>query len=277
VPTVIVETMEGPMQDTIEGEVIYEVSGKVACITINRPERRNALNPSVIEGLYRSLGEAATDDDVRVVVITGAGDKAFCAGADLEATIAGAGRGFVDAHYARGHLASVFERMAMLGKPIVARVNGHALAGGLGLACAADFVIASEAATFGTPEVDVGLWPMMITVILRRCMAPKRVLQLMLTGRRLGAQEAKDIGLVDTVVPAELLDQEVDRLCRLLAEKSPQAVRMGRDAFYRSLDMPEQQALAYLQAELSVLAASEDAAEGIRAFLEKREPRWKKS
>jgi enoyl-CoA hydratase/carnithine racemase len=167
--------------------------------------------------------------------------------------------------------------MAMLGKPIVARVNGHALAGGLGLACAADFVIASEAATFGTPEVDVGLWPMMITVILRRCMAPKRVLQLMLTGRRLGAQEAKDIGLVDTVVPAELLDQEVDRLCRLLAEKSPQAVRMGRDAFYRSLDMPEQQALAYLQAELSVLAASEDAAEGIRAFLEKREPRWKKS
>ncbi len=258
-----------------EKEVLYEVSDGVGLITINRPERRNALSPAVIKGLEDSLAVAGADRDVRVVVLTGAGDKAFCAGADLAATIPDADEGVIHSHYERGRLASIFVSMAKLGKPVVSRVNGHALAGGFGLAAAADFVVASETATFGTPEIDVGLWPMMITVILRRSMPPKKVLQLMMTGRRISAREAEALGVVDVVAAPNELDDAVAELVGTLKSKSPVAMRMGRDAFYTSLSMNEEAALQYLRAELSVLVHSEDAMEGVAAFLQKREPRWK--
>jgi enoyl-CoA hydratase len=258
-----------------EVEVLYDVSDAVGRITINRPERRNALSPGVIRAIEESLERAKQDSAVRVVVLTGAGDKAFCAGADLGSTIPDGDVGVIGSHYERGRLASVFVAMSKLGKPIVSRVNGHALAGGFGLAAAADFVVASETATFGTPEIDVGLWPMMITVILRRAMPPKKVLQLMMTGKRLSAREAESLGVVDIVTTPEELDAAVDDLVATLKSKSPAAMRIGRDAFYTSLGMPDAAALEFLQAELSVLARSEDAMEGITAFLEKREPRWK--
>lgn len=260
----------------IEG-VVYERRGKVAVITIDRAEKRNALSPQVIEGIHAYLSRAREDPHVRVVVVTGAGEKAFCAGADLGETMSGERSGAVAAHYARKRLADVFSLMACLGKPLVARVNGHALAGGLGLAAAADFVVAVDDATFGTPEVDVGLWPMMITVILRRAMPPKKALQLMLTGRRIGAEEARSLGLVDVVVARDSLDATVLELCEELGSKSPDAIRVGRDAFYRSLGMPDDEALAYLAAELSVLVSGEEAVEGIRAFSEKRPPRWRET
>ena len=172
-------------------------------------------------------------------------------------------------------LAEVFRDLWALGKPTIARVRGYALAGGFGLALACDFVVAADDAQFGTPEVNVGLWPYMITVPLVRSMPPKRVLELMMTGRRVGAAEAERIGFVTRVVPVDELDAAVDDLAATLASKSPLILRWGRESFYRTLDMDPDDALAYLQAMLTITSASEDTAEGVAAFAEKRAPEWK--
>lgn len=259
-----------------DDELLYEVSERVATITINRPDRRNAMNGAVLEGMRASLESAKWDPEVRVVVLTGAGEKAFCAGADLEQTMpASSGGGPVAAHYGRGVLAEVFRDIFSLGMPVVGRINGHALAGGFGLALAADILIASDNATFGTPEINVGLWPMMITTVMKRSMPPKVALELMMTGRRVSAAEAVERGFVNKVVPASDLDDAVAEVTRELASKSPATMRLGRDAFYATLDMPADQALGYLQAQLGVVAQTEDAVEGMTAFLQKREPEWK--
>ena len=256
-------------------EVLYEVDAgrAVATITINRPERRNALSWDVIAKLRDALASAAGDDAVRVVVLTGAGDRAFSAGADL--TNMADGAGFLDLHEGRGGLAELFLDLYGLGKPTVARVRGYALAGGFGLALACDFVVASEDAQFGTPEIDVGLWPFMITVPLVRSMAPKKVLELMLTGRRVDAAEAERIGFVNRIVPAEDLDRAVAELVASLAAKSPAIVKLGRDSFYAVWDRSAEDALRYLHPMLTVTTLTEDAQEGIAAFSEKRPPQWK--
>lgn len=234
------------------------------------------MNGAVLSGLRDRLIEAKTDPDVRVVVLTGAGEKAFCAGADLEQTMpTDAGGGAVGAHYGRGALAEVFLEMFSLGMPTITRVNGHALAGGFGLALASDIVIAADHATFGTPEINVGLWPMMISVILTRAMPPKVALELMMTGRRVDGDEALAIGFVNRVVAAADLDATVREVAGVLASKSPAAMRLGRDAFYATLDLPADRALPHLQAALAVVAQTEDAVEGMTAFLQKREPEWK--
>ena len=254
-------------------ELTYEATNGIARLTINRPERRNALSYAVMEGLRDNLVRARTDDDVQVVVVTGAGEKAFCAGADLGGIAEGAGAAAL--HDSRGALADVFRSMWSLGKPTVARVRGYALAGGFGLALACDVVIAADDAVFGTPEINVGLWPYMITVPLLRSMPPKVALELMMTGRRVPADEAADLGFVNQVVPAAELDAAVDEIATTLASKSPLIMRWGRDAFYRVLDMRPDDALDYLQSMLTVTTATEDSAEGIAAFAEKREPQWK--
>jgi enoyl-CoA hydratase/carnithine racemase len=253
-------------------EVLYEVSGGVGRITINRPERRNAMSASVMSGLRRAVARAGADDEVRVLVLTGAGDKAFCAGADLTGMSAGAG--FLELHQGRGELAGLFEDLWSVGKPTIARVRGFALAGGFGLALACDIVIASDDAQFGTPEVNVGLWPYMITVPLTRSMPPKKALELMLTGRRVDAAEAASIGFVNRVVPVDELDATVDDLAAELASKSPAITRLGRDSFYRVLDMGAEDALAHLHNLLTITTLTEDSKEGIAAFAEKRTPRW---
>jgi enoyl-CoA hydratase/carnithine racemase len=256
-------------------EVLYEVDGHVARVTINRPERRNAMSFEVMTGLRRAMATARADETVRVVVLTGAGDKAFCAGADLGGGGIGDTTSAAESHDGRGLLADLFRDMWSLGKPIIARVRGYALAGGFGLACACDFVIASEDAQFGTPEINVGLWPYMITVPLLRSMPPKKALELMSAGRRVDAAEAERIGFVTRVVPVAELDDAVDELASTLASKSPVIMRWGRDAFYRVLEMDADSALAYLQSMLTVTSLTEDSAEGIAAFAEKREPQWK--
>jgi enoyl-CoA hydratase/carnithine racemase len=257
----------------VTAEVRTERRGPVATITIDRPERRNAMSFAVMQGLLDALAAARDDEAVRVVVLTGAGDRAFCAGADLGGIASTASP--AEVHAARGQLADVFRTLDRLGKPTVARVRGYALAGGFGLACACDIVVAATDAVFGTPEVDVGLWPYMITVPLLRSMPPKVVLELMMTGRRVDASEAARIGFVNRVVAPEDLDAAVDEYANLLAAKSPLVLRLGRDAFYRTLDLPDADAaLAYLHAMLTVHAASDDAAEGVAAFAEKRAPRW---
>ena len=253
-------------------EVLFDVSDGVARVTINRPERRNAISWGVTTGLREALARAKADPAVRVLVLTGAGDKAFCAGADLTGMAEGAG--FVDLHQGRGELARLFLEMWDLGKPTIARVRGYALAGGFGLALACDLVVAADDAQFGTPEVDVGLWPYMITVPLVRSMPPKRVLELMLTGRRVSAQEAERIGFVTRVVPVDELDAAVDELAATLAAKSPAVMKLGRDAFYLVWDLPAREALGYLHTQLTLTTLTEDSREGIAAFAEKRPPRW---
>src|SRR5262245_38167776 len=176
-------------------EVLTTRDGAVATLTINRPEKRNSLTWEVIATLREGVAAVRADDGVRVLVLAGAGDKAFCAGADL-ATMAD-GASAAELHEARGELASLFLDLWDLGKPTIARVQGYALAGGFGLALACDFLIASERAVFGTPEINVGLWPFMITVPMLRSMPPKKALELMMTGRRLGIDEAVRIGFVN--------------------------------------------------------------------------------
>ena len=248
-----------------------EVADGVGRLTINRPERRNAISWAVMEGLRRHLADWKDDPDVRVVVLTGAGDRAFCAGADLGGMAEGAG--YLDLHDARGELAELFRDLWSLGKPTVARVRGYALAGGFGLALACDLVVAADDAQFGTPEIDVGLWPYMITVPLVRSMPPKVALELMMTGRRVGADEAARLGFVTRVVPVDELDAAVDELAGSLAAKSPAIMRLGRDAFYAVWDQAADDALRTLHPLLTITTATEDAAEGIAAFLEKRPAR----
>jgi enoyl-CoA hydratase/carnithine racemase len=254
-------------------EVLYEATGGVARVTINRPERRNAMSYGVMSGLRDAMAHARADDAVRVVVLTGAGDKAFCAGADLTGIAENAGA--AAAHEGRGHLANLFRDMWSLGKPIIARVRGYALAGGFGLACACDMVVASDDSTFGTPEINVGLWPYMITVPLLRSMPPKTALDLMITGRRVSADEGVRLGFVQRVVPVAELDATVDALAAELAGKSPLIMKWGRDSFYRVLEMDADAALSYLQGMLTVTTQTDDAAEGVAAFAEKRAPQWK--
>ena len=256
-----------------EPEVLYTVERGVARVTINRPERRNAMSYGVMQGLRDAVEAAKQDESVRVVVLTGAGDRAFCAGADLGGIAENAGA--AAAHDGRGLLAALFRELWALGKPTIARVRGYALAGGFGLALACDLVVAADDAQFGTPEVNVGLWPYMITVPLLRSMPAKKVLELQMTGRRVLADEAERIGFVTRVVPVAELDAAVDELAGSLAAKSPLVLRWGRDAFYRVLEMDGDAALDHLQAMLTVHTQSEDAAEGVAAFAEKRTPEWK--
>jgi enoyl-CoA hydratase/carnithine racemase len=256
-------------------EVRYEVAGPVARLTIDRPERRNAMSFPVMQGLRDGVAAAKADDRVRVLVLTGAGDRAFCSGADLGGGGIAGTEGHAASHDGRGLIADLFRDLWALGKPTIARVRGYALAGGFGLALACDFVIAADDAQFGTPEINVGLWPYMITVPLLRSMPPKTVLELMTTGRRVDATEAEHIGFVNRVVPVGELDVAVDELAAMLANKSPLVMRWGRQAFYRVLQMPADDALDYLQAMLTITSHSEDTAEGVAAFAEKREPQWK--
>jgi enoyl-CoA hydratase/carnithine racemase len=251
----------------------YEVVAPVARLTIDREDRRNALSWALIADLRDALAVAKADESVRVVVLTGAGTTSFCAGADLEGMTDGTG--FTDQHDARGRLADLFRDLYALGKPTIARVQGYALAGGFGLALACDLVIAADDAVFGTPEIDLGLWPHMITVPLLRAMPPKRALELMLTGRRVTADEADRLGFVTRVVPADRLDAAVDEVAAELAGRSPIALRQGRDSFYAVWDQEVETSLRLLHPLLSITAATEDAAEGIAAFLDKRPPEWR--
>lgn len=250
----------------------YETVGVRAVLTIDDPQRRNPMSTEIMSGLLDGVRRAEADPEVRVIVITGAGDRAFSAGGDLSG-------GFVDSprqtHEARGALADLFRALRRCGKPTIARVNGHALAGGFGLAAACDIVIAVDDATFGTPEVNIGLWPMMISAVLQRLVPQRAAFELMVTGRRIGADEALRLGVVSRVVPAAELDAAVDDTIDALAAVSPAVLALGKASFYAIEDLPFDAALDHLQTGLTAVATSEDAAEGIAAFVEKRSPRWK--
>ncbi|MCA1833823.1 MAG: enoyl-CoA hydratase/isomerase family protein [Actinomycetota bacterium] len=257
----------------MELEFVRYESGRSARITIAREEKRNALNVAVMRELREAFGAAKADPACRVVVLTGAGDKAFSAGGDLGGFTEQQSK--VEQHHLRGALADLFWDMSRLGKPVIARVNGHALAGGFGLMCACDLVVASDAADFGMPEIAMGLWPFIITAVVARRIARGHALDLMMTGRRIDAAEALAIGAVNRVVPAVSLDDATADLAESLALRSALIMRLGKDSFYASQDMGFREALDYLHGELNVCLQSEDTIEGVTAFLQKRSPEWK--
>ena len=251
--------------------VLVESAGGVATVTLNRPDQRNPLSAGMIRDLVAAFSWCRSAEDVRVVVLTGAGDRAFCAGADLGSFAADVPE--LVRHHERHGFVDLFLLMQDLGKPIVGRINGHALAGGFGLACSCDLLLAVESAGFGTPEINVGVWPAMIQAVLARNLPRKVLLEMILLGERWTAAQLEEIGLVNRVVPtlAEL-DRVTGEVAGTLAKKSPAILKLGRDSFYRQQDMEFRAALEYLQSQLSLVTLSEDAREGVRAFFEKREP-----
>ena len=251
----------------------YEVGKGVGTLTLNRPEQRNALSPQLLAELADGLRSAREAQDVRAVVLTGAGDKAFCAGADLGGF--GADAPLVEKHYGSDLFLEVFRLLPRLGKPSLCAVNGHALAGGLGLAVACDLVIAKEGATFGTPEINIGAFPYMIMALIYRNVPRKKVNEMVLLGERMSAAEAVEAGLVNKVVPAAEFDDAVDDWALKLASKSDLLMRLGHDAMHRQRDMSEDDALEYLRSQLSLTFSTEDLREGVQAFFEKRDPDWK--
>ena len=256
----------------MDTDFIYEVKNHIAYMTINRPERRNALSAGVVQAFSESLDKAEADKDVRAICITGAGEKAFCAGADLGAA-AGA-EGEAKLKPIRDY-AELLKKMSRIGKPILARVAGDCMAGGLGLMLASDIVIAKSSARFATPEINVGLWPMMIGALLFRHLPRKQAWYLAYTGKRITATEAMQLGMVTKVVDEDQFENELEQTLAMLASKSPTAMRIGRQAYYASMDKDFEEALDYLSKMFGEVASTEDAVEGLTAFLQKREPIWK--
>ena len=253
--------------------VLVDIAGQRATIALNRPDQRNPLGGGMLKDLLTAFTWARDEPAVRVVVLTGAGDKAFCAGADLSSF--NPDQNEVERHLGRHLFVELFVLIEELGKPVIGRINGHALAGGMGLASSCDILIAADNATFGTPEVNVGVWAMMIQAVLVRNLGRKVLLEMLLTGDRIDAVRAREIGLVSRVVPLAELDAAVDELADKLAKKSPIIMKLGRDSFYRTQDMEFRAALEYLQAQLSIVTMTEDTKEGVMAFFEKREPEFK--
>ena len=255
-------------------DVKVEVGNLVGTVVLDRPEQRNALSSRMLEDLISALGWCRQSDDVRVVVLTGAGDRAFCAGADLSSFRAEVPE--LQRHEERRLFVDLFTLIEELGKPLVGRVNGHALAGGFGLACACDLLLAVESAGFGTPEIGVGVWPAIIQAVLARNLPRKPLLEMLLLGERWTAAQMKELGLVNHVVGSLAeLDALTAEVSGKLAAKSPAVLRLGRDSFYRQQDMEFRAALEYLRGQLALVSLTEDAREGVAAFFEKREPRFK--
>jgi enoyl-CoA hydratase len=256
-----------------ESLVTYEVADGVATVTLNNPEKRNMLSARMLVELVEAMKRAKDDGAARAVVLTGAGDKAFCAGADLGGFAADVP--LVAKHFASDLFLEFFRLMPRLGKPSLCAANGHVLAGGMGLALSCDLVIAKQGATFGTPEINVGAFPYMIMAIIYRNVPRKKVNEMMLLGERLSAEQAVEYGLANKVVPAGEFDAAVNKWAGVLASKSPVLMRLGHDAMYRQQDMAVDDALDYLRSQLSLTFSTEDIVEGVTAFFEKREPEWK--
>jgi enoyl-CoA hydratase/carnithine racemase len=253
--------------------LLTTVDAGVARVTLNRPEVRNALSRTLVREIESALEQYERDPDARVIVLAGAGDKAFCAGADLK----GVGdRGTtLQARESFSGLARILEMITRMRTPVIAQVHGFALAGGCGLAVGCDVVIASEDAVFGLPEIKIGLLPLMVMAPILRAAGRKRGLLMILSGETVTAREAFDMGLVSRVVPRAELERETAALAAKLAAFSPTAVGLAKEAAYTIQDMEYGKSLHYLRELITLVGLSDDAREGIAAFFEKRPPEWK--
>ena len=245
----------------------------VATIAFDQPETRNALSASLISDLLAALAAAKDDADVRCVVLTSTHATTFSAGGSLDGFAADVP--LVHRHFATEAFPAIFKALGELGKPSLCAANGHALAGSLGIALACDLIIAKEGATFGTPEINVGVFPFMIMALIYRNVGRKKTNELLLLGDRIDAHEAERIGLVNRVVAADEFDAVVAEWAGKLAAKSPLLMRLGKDAMFRQQDMSFADAVDYLRAQLTLATSTEDVREGVSAFFEKRQPVWR--
>jgi enoyl-CoA hydratase/carnithine racemase len=253
--------------------LLYDVSDKgVATIALNQPNTRNALSDELLGELIAALEAARDDDAVRCVVLRSTHEKVFSAGANLAGF--GADVPLVHKHLGTERFPRLFRLLGELGKPSLCAANGHVLAGALGVALACDLVIAREGVRFGTPEINVGVFPFMIMALIFRNVPRKKTNELLLLGEQISADEAERIGIVNRVVPAAEFDQAVQDWAEKLAASSPLMMRLGKDAMFRQLDMPFLDALEFLRSQLTIAFSTEDLQEGVKAFFEKREPRW---
>ena len=253
--------------------VRYDVADQVATIALDQPDSRNALSNELLDDLLAAFTAARDDDAVRCVVLTSTHEKVFSSGGDLAGFAAE--MPLIHKHLeTSARFPRLFRLIGELGKPTLCAANGHVLAGSLGLALACDLIIAREGARFGTPEINVGVFPFMIMALIYRNVGRKKTTELLLLGEQIEAAEAGRIGLVNKVVPAAEFDAAVADWAGKLAAKSPLLMRMGKDAMYRHQDMALADALAYLQAQLSLAFSTEDIQEGVKAFFEKRDPVW---
>lgn len=259
------------MYETIQ----TSIKAKSGWIVLSREERRNALNPKMLQELSQALREFDETRDVMNIVLTGSGEKAFCAGMDLAGNEA-VQLSPLERHEIQRQFLELFRIIKHLTKPLVGRVNGLALGGGFGLMCACDIVIAAEDIQCGTPEINLGLFPYIImATLIRSTSNPKKLLEIMFTGNRISAIEARSLGFINEVVKREELDRKIDEITGQLSKKSPAILRLGRRAFYTMRDMEYEKALEYLSAMLALNMQAEDMIEGIMAFMQKREPEWK--
>ena len=250
----------------------YEVSGGVATITLDQPDTRNALSDELLDELIGAFEAARDDDAVRCVVLTSSHEKVFSSGGNLGGFAADVP--LAHKHAAIARFPRLFRLIGELGKPTLCAANGHVLAGALGLALACDLVIAREGVRFGTPEINVGVFPFMIMALIYRNVGRKKTNELLLLGEQISAEEAERIGIVNRVVPADEFDAAVADWAGRLAAKSPVLMRMGKDAMYRQQDMAFEEALDFLRAQLAIAFATDDIQEGVKAFFEKRDPVW---
>jgi enoyl-CoA hydratase/carnithine racemase len=257
-----------------ERPVLYglEESG-IATITLDDPDTRNALSPEMLGGLIDAFERAREEDGARCVILASSHEKTFSSGANLGGFAADAP--LVERHFGSERFVRLFKLIGELGKPTIVAAGGHVLAGALGIALACDLIVASEQASFGTPEINVGTFPFMIMALIYRNVPRKKANEMLLLGERMSAQQALEAGIVNRVVPAEQLDAAVHEWASRLAGKSPVIMRLGKQAMRRQLDMPLDDALDYLRAQLTLASSTEDIVEGVNAFFEKREPQWK--
>jgi enoyl-CoA hydratase len=254
-------------------KIRLEVADGVATITLDDPETRNALSDQLLQELLDALRAVKRDENARVVVLASSHEKVFSAGGNLGGFAADSPT--AHKYFATGLFPQVFIELGELGKPSIVAASGHVLAGSLGIALACDLIIAKDSAGFGTPEINVGLFPFMIMALIYRNVPRKKTTEMLLLGDRLTAEEAREAGIVNKVVPAEEFDAAVAEWAQKLASKSPLVMKLGKDAMWRQLDMPLLDALDYLRSQLTIELQTEDAIEGVTAFFEKREPNWK--
>ncbi|HLM09420.1 MAG TPA: enoyl-CoA hydratase-related protein [Thermoleophilaceae bacterium] len=253
--------------------ILYDVRDDgVATITLNRPETRNALSNDLLGDLIDAFESARDDERVRCVILTSSHDKVFSAGGSLDQFAAEVPA--VHKHFGTERFPHLFSTIMKLGKPTICAANGHVLAGALGLALACDLIVAKEGAGFGTPEINVGVFPFMIMALIYRNVPRKKTNELLLLGERISAEEACELGIVNRVVAADEFEAFVGDWAVKLAAKSPVLMKLGKDAMYRQLDMGFEDALDFLRSQLAIAFTTEDIREGVKAFFEKREPHW---
>jgi enoyl-CoA hydratase len=255
-------------------KVLYSVDERgVATITLNDPETRNALSAELLGGLIESFERARDGDDVRCIILRSSHERTFSSGANLGGFAAE--MALVHKHFGGERFVGLFKLIGELGKPTICAAGGHVLAGALGIALACDLIVAGETASFGTPEINIGAFPFMIMALIYRNVPRKKANELLLLGERWSAEQAREAGIVNRVVPDAELDATVSDWAGKLAAKSPVIMRLGKEAMRRQLDMPLDDALDYLRAQLTIAQSTEDIVEGVTAFFEKRDPQWK--